>query len=234
MAITNTFSKARNRMKSAPVWVAGSAFVGLIFVSLQGASAAPSELGWVIEQKSEERGQTVIKVTESSMVLTSKLMSAILKAPNFDSWFFNESTKKYVLMPRSDWAKRYAPGKKDMKGPFPGEKIAGFNTKKYTWATKNRHKSMELWVTKELPLSAPLQEFVSSTIGIPPAIGMPLRMVSKFDDRPTRIDMDTKSIKKAKIPKTAFELPKGYKKCKSEMELLLGGDDENGIDAFIK
>ncbi len=63
---------------------------------------------------------------------------------------------------------------------------------------------------------------------------MPLRMVSKFDDRPTRIDMDTKSIKKTKIPKTAFELPKGYKKCKSEMELLLGGDDETGIDAFIK
>ena len=46
--------------------------------------------------------------------------------------------------------------------------------------------------------------------------------------------MDTKSIKKTKIPKSAFELPKGYKKCKSEMELLLGGDDESGIDAFIK
>ncbi len=99
-------------MKSAPVWAVGLAFVGLISVASQGASAAPSEVGWVIEQKSEERGQTMIKVTESSMVLTSKLMSAILKAPNFDAWFFNESTKKYVLMPRSNWAKRYAPGKR--------------------------------------------------------------------------------------------------------------------------
>jgi len=206
----------------------------LICVAVQSALAAPSDTGWVIEQKSEERGRTVIRMTENSMVLTSKLMSAILTAPKFDAWFFNESTRKYVLMPHNDWMKRYAPGKKDMKGPFPGEKIAGYSTKKYTWQTKNRHKIMELWVTKELPLSAPLQEFVSSTIGIPQSIGMPLRMVSKFDDREPRIDMDTKSIKKTKIPKSAFELPKGFKKCKSEMELLLGGDDESGIDAFIK
>ncbi|PZM86237.1 MAG: hypothetical protein DKT66_02235 [Candidatus Melainabacteria bacterium] len=206
----------------------------LISVAAHSASAAHSDTGWVIEQKSEERGRTVIRMTENSMVLTSKLMSAILTAPKFDAWFFNESTRKYVLMPHNDWMKRYAPGKKDMKGPFPGEKIAGYSTKKYTWQTKNRHKVMELWVTKELPLSAPLQEFVSSTIGIPQSIGMPLRMVSKFDDREPRIDMDTKSIKKTKIPKSAFELPKGFKKCKSEMELLLGGDDESGIDAFIK
>ncbi|MCC7529488.1 MAG: DUF4412 domain-containing protein, partial [Candidatus Melainabacteria bacterium] len=163
-----------------------------------------------------------------------KLMSAILKAPTFDSWFFNESTKKYVLMPRKDWAKRYAPGKKKIEGPFQGEKIAGFNTKKYSWATRNSHKVMELWATKDLPLSAPLQEFVSSTIGIPASIGMPLRIVSKFDDRSPRIDMDTHSVRKTKIPKAAFELPKGYKKCRSEMELLLGGDDDNGIDAFSK
>lgn len=219
---------------SALVCVAGLASAGLLFLACQNAGAAPSEAGWIVEQKSEERGRTVIKVTENSMVLTSKLMSAILKAPTFDAWFFNESTRKYVLMPRKDWAKRYAPGKKTIQGPFPGEKIAGFNTKKYTWQTKNRHKVMELWVTKDLPLSSPLQEFVSSTIGIPASIGMPLRVISKFDDRSPRVDMDTHSIKKTKIPKLAFELPKGYKKCKSEMELLLGGDDENGIDAFIK
>lgn len=209
-------------------------FLGFfLFFATQTASAAPGDLGWVIEQKSEERGRTVIRMTENSMILTSKLMSAILTAPKFDAWFFNENTRKYVLMPHTDWAKRYAPGKKEMKGPFAGEKIAGYSTKKYTWQTKNRHKMMELWATKELPLSAPLQEFVSSTIGIPASIGMPLRIVSKFDDREPRIDMDTKSIKKMKIPKSAFELPKGYKKCKSEMELLLGGE-EGAIDDFIK
>ena len=218
----------------ARLLAAGLSAACLLFFSWQSAGAAPSEVGWIIEQKSEERGRTVIKVTENSMVLTSKLMSAILKAPTFDSWFFNESTRKYVLMPRKDWAKRYAPGKKKIEGPFPGEKIAGFNTKKYSWPTRNRHKVMELWVTKDLPLSPPLQEFVSTTIGLPASIGLPLRIVSRYDDRSPRIDMDTHSIKKTKIPKVAFELPKGYKKCKSEMELLLGGDDESGIDAFIK
>lgn len=212
----------------------GFLVLGFFFVfAAQAASAARCETGWEIEQRSEERGRTVIRITESSMVLSSKLMSAILTAPKFDACFFNESTRKYVLMPHSDWMKRYAAGKKDMQGPFPGEKIAGFSTRKYTWKTKNRHKTMELWVTKDLPLSAPLQEFVSSTIGIPTGIGMPLRMVSKFDDREPRIDMETKSIKKSKIPKSAFELPKGYKKCKNEMELLLGGE-EDGVDAFIK
>jgi hypothetical protein len=224
---------SKHPVVSMPNCTAGL-FGFLLFFAVQTASAAPSDMGWVIEQKSEERGRTLIRMTEDSMVLTSKLMSAILTSPKFDAWFFNESTRKYVLMPHADWMKRYAPGKKDMKGPFPGEKIAGYSTKKYTWQTKNRHKVMELWVTKDLPLSAPLQEFVSSTIGIPQSIGMPLRMVSKFDDREPRVDMDTKSIKKTKIPKSAFELPKGYKKCKSEMELLLGGDDESGIDAFIK
>lgn len=207
---------------------------GLIVSATAALCGDQSETGWVVDQKSEERGRTVIRFTENKMVLTSKLMSAILTAPKFDACFFNESTRKYVLMPHNDWMKRYAPGKKDMKGPMPGEKIAGYSTKKYTWQTKNRHKSMELWVTKELQMSTPLQEFVSSTIGIPPSIGMPLRMVSKFDDRKPRIDMDTKSIKRSKIPQSFFELPKGFKKCKSEMELLLGGDDESGIDAFIK
>ncbi len=234
MISTVNDKSVKQRDFPTPLLAAGLSAAGLLFFAWQSAGAAPSEVGWIIEQKSEERGRTVIKVTENSMVLTSKLMSAILKAPTFDSWFFNESTMKYVLMPRKDWAKRYAPGKKKIEGPFPGEKIAGFNTKKYSWATRNRHKVMELWVTKDLPLSPPLQEFVSSTIGIPASIGMPLRVVSKFDDRSPRIDMDTHSIKKAKIPKVAFELPKGYKKCKSEMELLLGGDEDSGIDAFIK
>lgn len=198
------------------------------------AFAAPSESGWIIDQHSEERGRTNIKWTEKSMVLTSKLMSAILVAPKFDATFFNESTRKYVLIPHADWAKRYAPGKKAIKGPFPGEMIAGYKTSKYTWPTKNPHKSVELWATKDLPMSPPLQEFVSSTIGIPPTIGMPLKMVTKFDDRPSRMDMETKAIKKSKIPKTAFELPKGFKKVKNEMELLLGGDDDNDINSFIK
>ena len=152
-------------------WISSGLLAGFLFFASQSAGAAPSELGWIVEQKSEDRGRTLIKLTENSMVLTSKLMSAILKSPNFDAWFFNESTKKYVLMPRNDWAKRYAAGKKDIKGPFPGEKIAGFSTKKYTWQTKNRHKTMELWTTKDLPLSTPLQEFVSSTVGIPASMG---------------------------------------------------------------
>jgi len=206
----------------------------ILSIIAQNADAAPTETGWVVDQQSEERGRTNIKWTDKSMVLTSKLMSAILVAPKFDATFFNEGTRKYVLIPHADWSKRYAPGKKAIKGPFPGEIIAGFKTSKYTWPTKNPHKSVELWATKDLPMSGPLQEFVSSTIGIPPSVGMPLKMVTKFDDRPARIDMLTKSIKKAKLPKSTFELPKGFKKVKSEMELLLGGDDEGGIDAFIK
>lgn len=215
-----------------------AAFLSGVILSLSfvgsAAFAAPADTGWVIDQHSEERGRTNIKWTDKSMVLTSKLMSAILVAPKFDATFFNESTRKYVLIPHSDWAKRYAPGKKAIKGPFPGEVIAGYKTSKYTWPTKNPHKSMELWATRDLPMSPPLQEFVSSTIGIPTSVGMPLRMVTKFDDRPSRVDMETKTIKKSKIPKTAFELPKGFKKVKNEMELLLGGDEDGGIDSFIK
>lgn len=227
--------KNRCRMQRKSACCAVFLVFGVLSSSATLAYAAEqTETGYVLDQKSEERGRTVIRFTESKMVFTSKLMSAILTAPKFDAFFFNEGTKKYVLMPHNDWMKRYAPGKKDLKGPLPGEKIAGYNTKKYTWQTRNRHKLMELWVTKDLPMSAPLQEFVSTTIGLPPSIGMPLKIVSKFDDREPRIDMETKSIKKTKIPKSVFELPKGFKKCKSEMELLLGGDDESGIDAFIK
>ncbi len=224
-------NRKRSRSASGEVLL----IIGGLFLSANAALAAEhAEIGWVVDQKSEERGRTVIRFTENKMVLTSKLMSAILMAPKFDACFFNESTRKYVMMPHSDWMKRYAPGKKEIRGPLPGEKIAGYNTKKYTWNSRNKHKIMELWVTKDLQMSAPLQDFISSTIGIPPSIGMPLRMVSKFDDREARIDMDTKSIKKSKIPRSLFEIPKGFKKCKSEMELLLGGDDESGIDAFIK
>ncbi len=230
--------KKRTKGRAGELLPAASAVVFcctcLLLIAPQGLCAQSSETGWMLDQQSEERGRTIIKVTERNLVLTSKLMSAILASPKFDAVFFNETTKKFVILPHNDWAKRYASGKKEIEGPFPGEKIAGLNTRKFTWRTKNRHKTMELWVTKELPLSTPLQEFVSTTIGIPTSIGMPLRMVTKFDDRPAKIDMDTKSIKKTKFPLSTFELPKGFKKVKSEMELLLGGEEENGIDEFIK
>ncbi|HIA53844.1 MAG TPA: hypothetical protein EYN91_17425, partial [Candidatus Melainabacteria bacterium] len=68
---------SKHPVVSMPNCTAGL-FGFLLFFAVQTASAAPSDMGWVIEQKSEERGRTLIRMTEDSMVLTSKLMSAIL------------------------------------------------------------------------------------------------------------------------------------------------------------
>lgn len=199
------------------------------------ARADTFETGWLIEQNGQERGRTIIRVTSKQMKVTNKLVSFIVQAPKFDALLFSDSARKFVLLPRSEWTKRYPPGaEKKIKGPEDGPKIAGFRTKKYSWATKNRHKTIELWTTKELSLAKPFLDFVSHTTGIPLGMGLPLKMVANYDDRNDRLDLDTRVIKEEKFGSSVFRLPKGYTKVKSEVELLLGGEGDNGLDAFIK
>lgn len=221
------------RLKISAVCVI--AVFGICFALGLSARADTLESGWLIEQNGQERGRTIIRVTAKQMIVTNKLISFVVQSPKFDALLFNDSAKKFVLLPHSEWTKRYPPGaEKKIKGPEDGPEIAGFRTKKYSWPTKNRHKTVELWTTKELSLAKPFLDFVSHTTGIPLGMGLPLKMVANYDDRNDRVDLDTRVIKQEKFASSVFRLPKGYAKVRSEVELLLGGDGESGLDAFMK
>lgn len=212
-----------------------STFVLSVCFCARPAPAKSFERGWTIEQTGQERGRTIIRVTEKQMMVTGKLVSFIVQSPKFDALLFSDSAKKYVLLPRSEWTKRYPPaGQREISGPVAGPVIAGFHTAKYSWPTKNRHKTVELWTTRDLALPKPFLDFVSHTTGIPLGMGLPLRMMANYDDRDDRIDLDTRSVKRDKFEAGGFQLPKGYSRVRSEVELLLTGEGESNLDAFMK
>lgn len=190
--------------------------------------------GWIIQQRSDQGGRSELFICADGIRITSKLMSCIVQAPKFDAVIFNEQTRRYVQMPYVQWLKRYDTGRKRVLKETPETaEIAGLMSRKYIQtSSKSQSKRQEIWTTRQLKISPALSDFVLRTIKMPAGLGLPVRMVYLYKDRPPRVEFDTLSVKETRVPPAAFTLPKGYKKVDNEMELWLDTEDF-GADALL-
>lgn len=192
--------------------------------------------GWFMQQKSDKSGRAEVWISPEGIKISSQLVSAIVKAPKYNAVLFNERTKRYFDVPYEDWSGRYKQNKRSINGPLASAKIAGLNSKKYVCppGKKNRHKTQEIWTTADLAISRQLTDFVLHNFGLPAGLGLPLKVVSVYDNKTSRVDMDTVSVKKTSISPSVFQIPKGFKKVDNEMELLLNTDSSDELDSFLR
>lgn len=209
----------------------------LLSVILFAASPAIGKAsdGWRMEQRTEDSGRAEVWLSSNGIKIHSQLLSALVMPPRYNAIMYNERTRKFVDVPYKDWVARYKTGKRNITGPVETGKIAGLAAKKYiSLPGKNPHKKVEIWTTTALGIDRQLSDFFARRIGIPPELGLPLRLVAIYDNKPSKVELDTISVKKMPVPISTYKPPTGFKQVSSEMELLLDVQGTDDLGSVLK
>lgn len=195
--------------------------------------SSSKNVGWVIDQTSEEAGRGEIIVTKDGVRIKLKTLIAVLTAPKFDATIFDTGTKKYVDLPYDKWTSKYK-DKRPVSITPTGKtaKIAGLNASSYRVPSQKVLK--EVWFTNDVPVSEDMCAFISTTMHLPSGHGLPVRLeVSRPAGK--RVVFDTLKLTKTdKVDPKVFAKPIGYKKVESEYQLFVKESQVQDMGSFFQ
>lgn len=195
--------------------------------------SSSKNVGWVIDQTSEEAGRGEIIVTKDGVRIKLKTLIAVLTAPKFDATIFDTSTKKYVDLPYDKWTSKYK-DKRPVSITPTGKtaKIAGLSASSYRVPSQKVLK--EVWFTNDVPVSEDMCAFISTTMHLPSGHGLPVRLeVSRPAGK--RVVFDTLKLTKTdKVDPKVFAKPVGYKKVESEYQLFVKESQVQDMGSFFQ
>jgi len=240
-----TLSRTGNRFNK--VWLAS---VCALLTTIIGAGSGdcahpPAAKGgsWSLSFSSNFAGSVTSQFSPDAVRMSfDKLgITVITKGPKWDALVFSETNKSYMEMPHNTWKDKFnasrfggkkASIKHEMKSVKTGKStmIAGQKADLVviSFVFKNgtpSQKVAECWMADSVVPPAAFVELMHNMLNVPTDQGMPLR-VTQFRDtgKPATI-LDTTKVEKAPVPKTAFEMPKGFKKVDDEMQLMVDDSD---------
>lgn len=204
-----------------------------------GMSATPahcSESGWLIRQQSPYSTysgnqnvfltKTRLKMEGSNVRVFYEVKSRILEA-------YNVSTKEYFSSPVDNWIKKYAtlPKEKFVEPTKKTLSIAGMTSQLF-YLSRNEsegvHHLREIWATQKIAVPSDLCRVMWAMCGLTPAPGVPMRVNRLLGRDKTELLLDTIQVSKANFEAKDFARPKGFKRVKSELELLLHSSSDGG------
>jgi len=192
---------------------------------------------WYIEQHNQILGDNQIYATPQAVkiVFFNKKWVDFAKAPDWELYVFNPSSKVYWHTPLNKWkgtALLQSASAIDRKikptKTSETKKIAGFTATKYTAkgidAAKGDVESEEYWVTKDMAVPKQISHIVSSNADVPDTDGgFPLVVnVSRFKEKTVRT-INTLTAKQTTVPEDFFKLPSGYKYTDKPEVVMSGG-----------
>jgi len=192
--------------------------------------------GWVFHQDGSYIGKQSLFVTATGAVLKTTLATFIIKPKTGTIIAYNEKNKTFVEMPTRDWKKTFAgyfavtPGSKVQKAS--GKTIiSGMNVQQYKVFAYDRAKPYEtdeVWSAVSSTIPADVVRAIADFVDLPKDLGLPVKIIrGKQTGTPVKV-LDTIKIDKAQVAASLFKVPAGYKKVKTEVEVLLDESGEGG------
>lgn len=190
-------------------------------------------VGWVLEQISEEAGRGEIVVTTTGVRIKLKNLTAILTAPKFDATIFDTGTQKYVEMPYAQWTAKYRDKRPPVVNPTGREdKVAGLKVTCFRVPSKKVLK--EVWFTQDIPISEDMCTFIATTMHLPSGHGLPVRM-DIYRPGGKRNVFDTLKVTKSDdVDAKIFQCPTGFKKVDSEYQLFVKESQVKDMGGFFQ
>jgi len=172
------------------------------------------------------------------------LYGAILISKN-GYFAFNDQSKSYIAYKSADAFVHSNFGKLYKASDFqdPGLKLTKWRKGKdvQVFALKStvyerdvlNAKDNKFWkvesvtVTKDLPTDLEMCSAYIQSLSPCPEKTFPLIVVTRYDSRtaPPQLQLSCASAKKTDLPLSFFDLPKGYKKARDDIEVFIGGSN---------
>lgn len=231
-----------------------SLIAGFLLVANAVMPAAWALPGYRMHQVSDFYGETIAEVSPKSLRLQSSRLQLTLHvaSPKFAMTAVNDKNRQYSEVPLEEWMGFVM----NQRGPVSGEymvkrgstRICGYDADEYWIETrsraslkstapkdlfyKGRSYNTHYWVARSIKPPMKSYEIFTNALGVPAALGFPLRMIQYSADGRAFTTFDTKRVEHANVIEK-LAVPPGYTKAADEMALLVSGADTSGIASLL-
>lgn len=208
--------------------------LGLVALGPTPASAA--ETGWLLRQQSPYSaysGNQNVLLTKSRLKMQGSNIRIFYEVKTRNIEAYNTNTKEYFSGPADLWIKKYVtlPKEKFVEPTKRSEPIAGMSANLFYLSRKERngiHHLREIWATQKITVPEDMCKVMWGMCGLHSAPGVPMRVTRLLGRDKTETLLDTIEVTKTSFVEKDFARPKGFKRVKSELELLLHASSEEG------
>lgn len=211
------------------------ALLGLC-ASVSVTPAYSSESGWLIRQQSPYSaysGNQNVFLTKNRLKMEGSNIRVFYEVKSRTIEAYNTNTKEYFSGPVDDWIKKYVtlPKEKFVEPTKTTLSIGGMTAQLF-YLSRNEadgvHHLREIWASQKIEVPADLCKVMWAMCGLTPAPGVPMRVKRLLGRDKSELLLDTIQVNKATFEAKDFTRPKGFKRVKSELELLLHASKDEG------
>lgn len=222
----------------------------LIFSPL---TISAQETGWFLQQKSSHTGEQQLYVTATGIKTYSpkNKVGVFSRGPGWQVFMYNDQTKLYFDEPINQWIADLSKNKSQLEGATwkAGRQanIAGLKATEYVMSsspppgatrpkkrTQATPRAASFWVANEISIPRNLVGLMAKTYGLPSTYKVPLAFTVIGADGRTNTLLQTVSVQKVTMPPSLWLKPTGYKRAKSDVDVLVDQDTKDAIDDLIK
>lgn len=220
--------------------------------------ASSRETGWKFDQTSDFYGKQTAYLCNKGIRLSSEKMGItfVMTAPDWRVAAYNVKNKTCIDMPYSQWRKTFF-GQKRRPGAATGPikkggtaLVGGLTACQYFGedihrpsvkpgcklkqaGAGNKLYNTEFWVVPSIKPPLPLTELLTEAVAMPNGMGMPVRLIQFNSNGRTLVSLETKKCERISIDPAIFSIPKGCKRVKDEMMLLLNEDSDSDLASLL-
>lgn len=201
--------------------------------------------GYYLKQKAAYHGLADIRTSSLGTKINAKDLT-IFQSPNGTATVYNNSNKKYCVLPRKTWIDQFGshqilgPIKKGGSTTIAGVQAIQYWVDGYTVERKGAKPEFqyrtEFFASTSFAIPKPVQDDFCKLVGLPGGFGMPLRVIrhkGTANNASQTLNVETYEVRPITLTSADLAPPAGgYKLVSDEMEVIMG-DSEDELDALL-
>lgn len=172
----------------------------------------------------------LVLIAPQAVNISADDVKMFMVAPDYKVSIYNTTSHEYYQAPAKEWMKKYGAHPFSQTGKYITKGISGkvgsIPANQYFMMHGEKEKAQkqrEIWTTEAIDTNPNVKEALRHMCGLPEGsvTGVPLRVVRLIGRDHKEVLLNTSAVKRIPAPKNAFLEPTGYKKVKSEVQLMM-------------
>jgi len=200
---------------------------------------------WLLQQlnpKSPYSQSQVVLINEEGVNVAADDVKLFVVPPDYLVSFYNRSSRECYRATAKEWTSKYGARPFSQSGKWMKKginaKIDSLPANQYFMMQGPKDKAgvqREIWTTEAIKTSPNVIAVLQHICGLAQGSvkGVPLKVTRFLDGGHKEVLLHTISVRRIATPKNAFVEPIGYKKVKSEIELMMNYDKNSGLKDLL-
>jgi len=185
----------------------------------------------------------IVLIAPQGVNIAADDVKLFMIAPDYKVSIYNSSSHEYFQAPAKEWMKKYGAHPFSQTGKYITKGITGkidsLAANQYFMmhgAKEKAQKQREIWTTEVIEADPNVKAALRHMCGLPEGsvTGVPLRVIRLLGGGHKEVMLNTTTVKRIPVPKNAFLEPTGYKKVKSEVQLMMNYGKNSDLKNFLE